>query len=76
MTYSGDCWTEVSDASGRRLFFALGKDGRSVELSGAAPLDVLFGNVENVTVRVNDNEYPVSPANPGSRTARLTILER
>ena len=74
LDFSGDCWTEISDANGRRLFFEMGRAGRSVELSGAAPLDVLFGNVENVSVRVNDSDYPVTPANPGSRTARLTIL--
>ena len=75
LDFSGDCWTEISDADGRRLFFEMGRADRSVELSGAAPLDVLFGNVENVTVRVNGSEYPVTPANPGSRTARFTILE-
>lgn len=74
LDFTGDCWTEISDASGRRLFFEMGRTGRSVELSGAAPLDVLFGNVENVSVRVNGNEYPVRADNPGSRTARLTIL--
>lgn len=74
LDFSGDCWTEISDASGQRLFFEMGRTGRSVELSGTAPIDVLFGNVENVSVRVNGNEYAVSPDNPGSRTARLTIL--
>lgn len=74
LDFSGDCWTEITDASGQRLFFEMGREGRSVELSGTAPFDVLFGNAENVRVRVNGNDYAVSPANPGSRTARLTIL--
>ena len=74
LTYTGDCWTEISDATGSRLFFDMGRNGRVVELSGQAPFAVLFGNVENVNVRVNDNDYPLSASNPGSRTARLTIL--
>ena len=74
LDFSGDCWTEITDANGERLFFEMGREGRSVELSGSAPFDVLFGNVENVRVRVDGNDYAVSPANPGSRTARLTIL--
>jgi cytoskeleton protein RodZ len=74
LNFSGDCWTEITDANGQRLFFDMGRAGRSVELSGTAPFDVLFGNAENVSVRVNGNDYPVLPANPGSRTARLTIL--
>ena len=74
LSYSGDCWTEISDATGRRLFFDMGRTGRTVELTGRAPFAVLFGNAENVNVRVDGNEYPVAPSNPGSRTARLTIV--
>jgi len=73
LSYTGDCWTEISDATGRRLFFDMGRDGRSVELTGEAPFAVLLGNVDNVDVKVNDTDYPVSMTNPGSRTARLTI---
>jgi len=74
LSYTGDCWTEISDATGQRLFFEMGRDGNSVELSGVAPFAVLFGNVDNVDVRINGNHYPVSSNNPGSRTARLTIM--
>ncbi len=74
LSFSGDCWTEISDARGRRLFFDMGRAGRSVELSGRAPFAVLLGNVENVAVEVNGEAFPVSPSNPGSRTARLTIV--
>lgn len=73
LSFSGDCWTEISDATGRRLFFEMGRDGRNVELTGRPPFAVLLGNVENVSVRVAGSDYPVAAANPGSRTARLTI---
>jgi len=74
LSYTGDCWTEISDATGQRLFFEMGRDGNSVELSGVAPFAVLFGNVDNVDVRINGDHYPMSSNNPGSRTARLTIM--
>lgn len=73
LSFSGDCWTEVSDATGRRLFFRMGRPGEIVELTGTAPFAVLFGDVDNVAVRVNGNDYPISTNSPGSRTARLTI---
>ena len=72
LTYTGDCWTEISDASGRRLFFDLGRDGRSVELSGAEPFNVLFGSPGNVIVRVNGEDYTLPPSRP-DRPLRLTI---
>jgi cytoskeletal protein RodZ len=74
LTFSGDCWTEISDATGRRLFFEMASAGDSVALAGVAPFAVLFGNVDNVAVQVNGADYPVSSSNPGSRMARLTIM--
>ena len=71
--YSGDCWTEISDAAGRRLFFDLGRDGLSVDVSGEAPLSALFGNSENVNLSVNGNDYPISETDRRGVTARLTI---
>ena len=75
LSYSGDCWTEISDATGRRLFFDMGRAGRSAEVTGTAPFAVLLGNIENVDVRRNGIDYPVTTNNPGSRTARLTIMK-
>ena len=74
LNFTGDCWTEISDATGRRLFVEMGRDGRNVELTGRPPFAVLFGNVENVSVKVAGSDYPVVAANSGSRTARLTIM--
>lgn len=73
MRFSGDCWTEISDASGRRLFFDLGRNGRNVDVTGRGPLSVLFGNAENVTVSVNGEDYAIAAGDRRGRTARLTI---
>lgn len=73
LTYSGDCWTEVTDAGGRRLFFDLGKDGRTVELSGEAPFNALFGNADNVRILVNGTERAITSAERRGRTAKLSI---
>ncbi len=72
--YSGDCWTEISDADGKRLFFDMGRAGSTVDLAGTAPFSILFGNSENVSLQVNGADYPVSPNTEGSRTARLTVM--
>ena len=71
--YTGDCWTEISDASGRRLFFDLGLDGQSVDVRGDAPLSALFGNSENVSLSVNGMDYAISETDQRGVTARLTI---
>ena len=73
LTYTGDCWTEITDASGRRLFFDLGRDGRTVELTGAEPFNVLFGNPGNVNVLVNGSDYTLPASSGPNRPLRLTI---
>lgn len=74
LAFSGDCWTEITDADGRRLFYNMGRSGRTVELSGRAPLRVLFGNADNVSVRVNGSAYTIPASARDKRTARLSIL--
>ena len=73
LTYTGDCWTEITDATGRRLFFDLGKDGRTAELTGAEPFNVLFGNPGNVSVLVNGEDFTLPTTSRPDRPLRLTI---
>ena len=73
VSFSGDCWTEISDADGRRLFVELGHSGRSVQLTGKAPMSALFGAVDNVSIQVNGGSYPLPTSTSASRRVRLTI---
>jgi cytoskeleton protein RodZ len=73
VTFLGDCWTEITDASGRRLFFQLGRSGRTVNVSGPGPLTVLFGDADNVDIRVNGEDFTIPAAFRRGRTARLSI---
>ena len=73
MTFSGDCWTEITDARGRRLFFDLGRSGRTVDVSGQAPVSVLFGDADSVSLRVNGSAYAVADADRRGRTARFVL---
>ncbi len=76
VAYSGDCWTEITDANGRRLFFDMGTAGRTVNLSGEAPFNVLFGNAGNVSLTVNGEAFSIPAENRRGQTARLTITGR
>lgn len=73
LTFTGDCWTEITDSGGRQLFFDLGRDGRVANVTGRAPLAVLFGNASNVSLRVNGEPYEIAAADRRGQTARLTI---
>ncbi len=73
LAFTGECWTEISDSAGRRLFYALGQEGRVVTVSGDAPLGVILGNAENVSLTVNGAPYPIPRSAIRGRLARLTI---
>jgi cytoskeleton protein RodZ len=75
VNYSGDCWTEITDAAGKRLYFGLGKDGRSIAVSGEAPMNVLFGDAQNVSILVNGVPRAISAAERRGKTARFTISQ-
>lgn len=75
VTFSGDCWTEITDAAGDRLYFGLGSAGRSVAVSGAPPLQVLLGNSANASLEVNGSHYPIPRTARRGDTARLTIAD-
>ncbi|HUD97338.1 MAG TPA: RodZ domain-containing protein [Woeseiaceae bacterium] len=76
LIFSGDCWTEVTDADGRRLYFGLGSAGNEVSVSGEAPLRALLGNSNNVSVFVNGSSYPIPASARRGDTARLTLTAR
>jgi cytoskeleton protein RodZ len=73
LTFSGDCWTEVTDSSGRRLFYALGQDGRVVNLSGDAPMRLILGDADFVSVSVEGRPWPIPASARRGQLARLTI---
>ena len=71
--FSGDCWTEITDAGGRQLYFGLGRDGRVADVTGRAPLAALFGDADNVALEVDGEPYAIDASSRRGRTARLTI---
>jgi cytoskeleton protein RodZ len=72
-TYSGDSWTEVTDADGRRLFFGLARSGRTVEVEGRGPIVVFLGNAPGVTLVVDGDPFDIVPFIREGNVARLTI---
>ena len=74
LRFSGECWTEISDADGRRLFFNMGHNGQTADIRGKAPLSALFGNADNVSVQVNGGDYVLPEPSSASRTVRVAIV--
>ncbi|MET4026897.1 cytoskeleton protein RodZ [Marinobacter sp. MBR-99] len=48
ISFSGDCWVQVTDAEGRRLVSALRRSGERLDVTGEAPLTVVIGAMSAV----------------------------
>ncbi len=76
LVFTGECWTEVTDGAGRRLFYDLGTAGRVVAVAGDEPLHIVLGDTENVVVAVDGRDYSIPDSARRGRMAKLTILSQ
>lgn len=72
LAFSGESWTEVTDAEGERLMFAMGTPGHVRTLSGIPPLQVTLGVASAVSVQVNGRQVLV-PEREGRESSRFVI---
>jgi len=71
LSFSAECWTEVFDATGKRVAYGLYKAGRVLELSGVAPFQLKLGDPSVVEIQYND-QLIEGDFTPG-RTARFNV---
>lgn len=50
ITFDGDCWIKVTDASGQRLVSGLRREGDKLDVRGTPPLNVVVGAMSAVEV--------------------------
>ena len=72
LTFHGDCWVTVQDATGKRLAYGLKTVGQSLQLTGVLPLSVTLGNATAATVQLNQTAVDLSAYRAG-QVARLTL---
>ncbi len=71
-TFSEDCWLEVSNASGRKLFSAVRLAGQGLRVRGTAPFKLVIGNAPAVSLAFNGQPVAVA-SNNRRKMARLTL---
>lgn len=74
--YRGDSWTEVADATGRRLYYDLGKTGRTIDISGVGPISVLLGDSSQVDVEVDGRSFRIPPGSIEGSLARFQVSKQ
>lgn len=72
LQFTADCWTQVTDGSGKVLLSGLKRKGDSVSLSGKPPFAVRLGYARGAQVSYNGQVVDVAPFTSGE-TARLKL---
>ena len=70
--FVADCWTQVTDASGKVLVSTLKRKGDSLQVSGKAPLELRLGYARGAQVSYNGQSVDMTSFTRGE-TARLKL---
>ncbi|WP_029684675.1 cytoskeleton protein RodZ [Tatumella saanichensis] len=73
MNFHGDCWLQVTDASGKKLFSGLQHNGGTLNLTGKTPYRVRIGAPRSVSVQFRGQPVDLSRFVRTNQVARLTI---
>ncbi len=71
-TFSGDCWVNISDATGERIAWGVKKLGYIMKISGQAPFNVTLGKPELVAINFADENIDMTQFNAGN-IAKFTL---
>jgi cytoskeleton protein RodZ len=72
LQFTADCWTQVTDGTGKVLLSGLKRKGDSVSVSGKPPFAVRLGYARGAQVSYNGQAVDVAPFTSGE-TARLKL---
>ncbi|VVM57778.1 Cytoskeleton protein RodZ [Pseudomonas fluorescens] len=72
LQFTADCWTQVTDGSGKVLLSGLKRKGENVSVSGKPPFTVRLGFARGAQVSYNGQVVDVAPFTSGE-TARLKL---
>ncbi|HKS34366.1 MAG TPA: cytoskeleton protein RodZ [Enterobacteriaceae bacterium] len=73
MNFSADCWLEVTDGSGKKLFSGMQRSGATLNLAGQAPYRLKIGAPSAVQIQFQGKPVDLSRFIRNNQVARLTL---
>lgn len=73
VSFDGNCWVQVTDASGEEIYQGQQRSGGQLALEGEAPFRVTLGNAAAVTVLQFNGETQSLPTAAPGRVIRITV---
>ena len=73
MNFNKDCWLEVTDATGKKLFSGIQRSGGKLSLAGTAPYRLKIGAPGAVQIQYQGEPVDLSRFIRSNQVARLTV---
>lgn len=73
MNFNAECWLEVTDSTGKKLFSGLQQSGGKLSLAGTAPYKLKIGAPAAVDIQYNGQAVDLSKFIRSNQVARLTL---
>jgi cytoskeleton protein RodZ len=73
VSFLGDGWFEVADATGKRLYADQGRAGSVVSLQGVPPLRLVVGNIKGLALDLNGRRVRLPENLPADERLKLSI---
>lgn len=73
MTFTADCWLEVIDANGKKLFSGIQRSGANLNLAGQTPYKLKIGAPSAVQIQFQGKPVDLSRFIRSNQVARLTL---
>ncbi|WP_405224170.1 helix-turn-helix domain-containing protein [Lentisalinibacter sediminis] len=73
LSFTDECWLQVTDGDGERLYAGIARGGQVRRFSAVPPVSLVLGNADAVSIEVDGEPYPIGPADRRGRTARITV---
>jgi cytoskeleton protein RodZ len=73
MAFREDCWVEITDTRGARLFYGLGRAGSVSSVTAEVPAEVNLGNFAGVELTVDGAVFNVPIRSRQGNRARFTL---
>lgn len=73
LSFTDECWLQVTDGDGERLYAGIARGGQVRRFSAVPPVSLVFGNADAASIEVDGEPYAIDPADRRGRTARITV---
>jgi len=73
MNFNADCWLEVTDSAGKKLFSGMQRSGGKLSLAGTAPYRLKIGAPSAVQIQFQGQPVDLSRFIRSNQVARLTL---